>query len=182
MITEPASSVLDPAGAAIAPVVPVLHVARIDSPIGRIEVTSDGEAVTSLSIERGGALPHDSTDSAPDSVLEAAVQQLTEYFAGTRVDFDLPLRLTGTAFQRAVWAELQSLAFGETSSYGAIGLATGRPTAGRAVGGAIGANPIPIIVGCHRVLAANRRITGYSGGEGIPTKVWLLDHEGIDHS
>lgn len=182
MITESPTPALDPAGATIAPVVPVVHIARVATPIGRIEVTSDGEAITSLSIERGGHLPHESVEAGSDAVLENALEQLTEYFAGTRLDFDLPIRLTGTAFQRAVWAELRALGFGETSSYGAIGLATGRPTAGRAVGGAIGANPIPIIVGCHRVLAANRRITGYSGGEGIPTKVWLLDHEGISHS
>ena len=83
--------------------------------------------------------------------------------------------------QRAIWAEIGKLPFGEVSSYGELGLATGRLTAGRAVGGAVGANPIPIIVPCHRVLATNRRITGYSGGEGIPTKSWLLTHEGIEH-
>ena len=75
----------------------------------------------------------------------------------------------------------QQLAWGEVASYGSVGLATGRPTAGRAVGGAVGANPIPIIVPCHRILASNGRITGYSGGNGIPTKAWLLDHEGIVH-
>jgi methylated-DNA-[protein]-cysteine S-methyltransferase len=78
-----------------------------------------------------------------------------------------------------VWQRLAELDFGEATSYGEIGRATGRPSAGRAVGGAIGANPIPIIVPCHRVLGANGRITGYSGGNGIPTKSWLLDHEGI---
>ena len=66
-------------------------------------------------------------------------------------------------------------------SYGELGLSTGRVTAGRAVGGAVGANPIPIIVPCHRVLASNNRITGYSAGEGIATKAWLLAHEGITH-
>ncbi len=154
---------------------------RVDSPIGRLEVTSDGDSVTSLAIERAGELPHDGLPERSNPVLERAVDQLTEYFAGQRTDFDLPVSLAGTEFQRAVWAELADLPFGGVVSYGEIGHATGRATAGRAVGGAVGANPIPIIVPCHRVLASDGRITGYSGGNGIPTKVWLLDHEGIAH-
>ncbi|MCU1409429.1 MAG: methylated-DNA--[protein]-cysteine S-methyltransferase [Rhodoglobus sp.] len=154
---------------------------RIDSPIGRIEVTSDGSSVTSLSIERASALPLDGIPERSTPVLDRAVEQLHEYFAGTRTDFDLPVSLAGTEFQKAVWQELVELPFGGVVSYGEIGSATGRATAGRAVGGAVGANPIPIIVPCHRVLASDGRITGYSGGNGIPTKVWLLDHEGIAH-
>ena len=158
------------------------HLVRVDSPIGRLEVTSDGESITGLTIERGGRLPWDAEPERSAPVLERAKQQLAEYFAGTRKDFDLPLAAErGTEFQRAIWAEIDKLPFGEVSSYGELGLATGRLTAGRAVGGAVGANPIPIIVPCHRVLATNRRITGYSGGEGIPTKSWLLAHEGIEH-
>lgn len=156
-------------------------VRRLDTPIGRVEVTCDGEAITSLAIERDGILPHDHLEETSSPLLERTVTQLTEYFAGTRRTFDVPVSTRGTAFQEAVWAQLRRLAWGETSSYGAIGLATGRPTAGRAVGGAIGANPVPILIGCHRVLASGRRITGYSGGNGIPTKTWLLDHESISH-
>lgn len=154
---------------------------RIDSPIGRIEVTSDGEAVTSLSIERAGALPLEHFPERSTKVLDRAIEQLHEYFAGTRKDFDVPVKLSGTEFQRSVWAELARLPFGGVVSYGEIGLSTGRPTAGRAVGGAVGANPIPIIVPCHRVLASSGKITGFSAGDGIPTKAWLLDHEGIGH-
>ena len=157
------------------------YLVRIDSPIGRIEVTSDGESTTSLAIERAGELPLDGQPEQSNPVLERAVDQLREYFAGTRTDFDLPVALAGTEFQKAVWNELAELPFGGVVSYGEIGHATGRATAGRAVGGAVGANPIPIIVPCHRVLASDGRITGYSGGNGIPTKVWLLDHEGIAH-
>jgi methylated-DNA-[protein]-cysteine S-methyltransferase len=157
------------------------YLVRIDSPIGRLEVTSDGESVTSLAIERGGELPFEDLPERSNAVLELAIEQLREYFAGTRTDFDLPVSLAGTEFQKAVWNELSSLPFGGVVSYGEIGTATGRATAGRAVGGAVGANPIPIIVPCHRVLASDGRITGYSGGNGIPTKVWLLDHEGIAH-
>jgi methylated-DNA-[protein]-cysteine S-methyltransferase len=154
---------------------------RVESPIGRLELTSDGEAVTSLSIERAGSLPLEELPENSNPVLETAKAQLDEYFSGTRHDFDVPVKLAGTAFQQAVWAELSTLGWGEVASYGDVGLATGRATAGRAVGGAVGANPIPIIVPCHRILAGNGKITGYSGGNGIPTKAWLLDHEGIVH-
>jgi methylated-DNA-[protein]-cysteine S-methyltransferase len=157
------------------------YLVRVPSPIGTLELTGDGEAVTSLSIERAGHLPLEGLPERGDDVLDRAAAQLGEYFAGTRRDFDVPVRLAGTEFQMAVWSELRSLDWGAVVSYGALGAATGRPTAGRAVGGAVGANPVPIIVPCHRVLASDGRITGYSGGNGIPTKSWLLDHEGIPH-
>jgi methylated-DNA-[protein]-cysteine S-methyltransferase len=155
---------------------------RMESPIGRIEIASNGEAIVSLSIERDGTLPWQDVPEQSNSVLDRAVSQLVEYFAGHRHEFDLPVSLAGTAFQLAVWEQLVALDFGEIVSYGELGQATGRATAGRAVGGAVGANPIPIIVPCHRVLGSDGRITGYSGGDGIPTKSWLLRHEGIAHT
>ncbi|MFF1634329.1 methylated-DNA--[protein]-cysteine S-methyltransferase [Leifsonia sp. NPDC058248] len=155
------------------------YLTRMSSPIGRLELTSDGQAITSLSIERGGHLPLEEHPERSTPVLERAVRQLDEYFAGDRKDFDLPVSFTGTAFQRAVWQRLADLEYGQFTSYGELGLEIGRPGSGRAIGGAVGANPIPIIIGCHRVLASNGKITGYSGGEGIPTKLWLLTHEGI---
>ena len=158
------------------------YLRRVESPIGRLEITSDGDAITGLSIARDGHLPFEEVAENSNAVLDRAAQQLTEYFAGARKDFDLPVTLKGTEFQQSVWSQLNGLGFGEVASYGELGLATGRATAGRAVGGAVGANPIPIIVPCHRVLASNNRITGYSGGEGISTKAWLLAHEGITHS
>ena len=157
------------------------YLRRVESPIGRLEITSDGDDITGLSISRDGHLPFEELTENSNEVLDRAAQQLTEYFAGARKDFDLPISLAGTAFQQSVWNQLNGLGFGEVTSYGELGLGTGRATAGRAVGGAVGANPIPIIVPCHRVLATNNRITGYSGGEGIPTKAWLLAHEGITH-
>lgn len=156
------------------------HLRRLDSPIGRIELTGNGSAITSLTIEKAGHLPFEEQPEQSDLILDTAAAQLEQYFAGTRTRFDVPVALTGTEFQKAVWAELSSLNFGEFVSYGVLGRSTGRPTAGRAVGGAVGANPIPIIVPCHRVLASNNRITGYSGGNGVPTKIWLLRHEGIE--
>lgn len=158
-----------------------MYLTRFPSPLGRIEITSDGVSITSLSIEHNGHLPGDSVDETSAPVLELAHAQVDEYFAGSRTSFDLPLNVGGTSFQRAIWSELARVPFGETTSYGALGIATGRATAGRAVGGAIGANPVPLIVACHRVLASNQRITGYSAGSGVPTKIWLLDHEGIAH-
>jgi methylated-DNA-[protein]-cysteine S-methyltransferase len=154
---------------------------RLESPLGRIELTSDGESITSVTIEKAGRLPLDGEPDVTNDVLELAVRELLEYFAGDRHDFDVPISVGGTAFQRAVWAELAAIPYGGVLSYGELGRATGRPTAGRAVGGAVGANPVPLLVPCHRVLASDNRITGYSAGNGIPTKVWLLDHEGIPH-
>lgn len=162
--------------------VPVPSLIRVPSPIGRLELTADDEHILSLTIERGGALPHDAEPERPFPLLEQARAQLTEYFAGSRRNFDLPVRYAvGTPFQRSVWDRLAVLRFGEVTSYGQLGQEIGKPGSGRAVGGAVGANPLPLLIGCHRVLAANGRITGYSAGEGVPTKVWLLAHEGIPH-
>lgn len=152
---------------------------QIPSPIGRIEIVSDGTNITGLTIESAGTLPHDGRPAHATAILAQAEAQLAEYFAGKRTDFELPLHLAGTPFQRQIWTGLQALAWGTVTSYGELGTTIGRASAGRAVGGAVGANPIPIIVPCHRVLASNGKITGYSGGEGIPTKVWLLKHEEI---
>lgn len=157
----------------------IAYLIRTESPIGRLELTSDGEAVTSLAIARGDVLPHDEHAERSTAVLDDAAAQLGEYFAGDRRDFDIPVRLVGSPFRQAVWEQLMHLPFGALTTYGELGLALGHPGYGRAIGGAVGANPVPIIVGCHRVLSSTGRITGYSGGEGIPTKLWLLEHEGI---
>lgn len=153
----------------------------MSSPLGRIEIVGDGAAIVALAIERNGALPGQTHPETPDPIVDAAVGQLEEYFEGRRHDFDLPVRLSGSTFRRAVWEELRDLTWGQVVSYGELGRATGRERAGRAVGGAVGANPVPIIVPCHRVLGVDGMITGYSAGDGIPTKSWLLTHEGIPH-
>jgi methylated-DNA-[protein]-cysteine S-methyltransferase len=155
------------------------YLVRTPSPIGRLELGSDGESVTSLSIERNGTLPFDAQPERSTAVLDDAVAQLGEYFGGTRHAFDLPIVLRGTPFQLAVWEHLRAIPWSGYTTYGTLGAEIGRPGSGRAIGGAVGANPVPILVPCHRVLASDRRITGYSGGNGIPTKIWLLSHEGI---
>ncbi len=103
------------------------------------------------------------------------IRQLEEYFAGTRKQFDIPLALRGTPFQLEVWHALQQIPYGETRTYAGIAHAIGRPTATRAVGAANGANPIPIIVPCHRVIGSNGSLTGFGGG--IDVKRRLLDLE-----
>ncbi|GAA3893756.1 hypothetical protein GCM10022381_39260 [Leifsonia kafniensis] len=125
-------------------------------------------------------LPLDAFGEHPSPLLDAAVLQLTEYFAGTRTTFDLPLSLDhGTEFQQRVWSALKAIPFGTATSYGAVAQAVGQPGAGRSVGGAIAANPLPLFIGCHRVLSVSGEITGYSQGAGVVTKAWLLTHERI---
>ena len=108
-----------------------------------------------------------------------AAAELNGYFQGITKSFSVETELIGTGFQKAVWAEIAKIDYGKTVSYSEIAAAIGKPGAARAVGGAVGANPIPIIVPCHRVMGSTGKITGYSGGAGIPTKEFLLKLEGI---
>ena len=111
-------------------------------------------------------------------VLRQTMQQLTEYFAGQRTQFDLPLDLTGgTAFQQSVWQALLAIPPGTTASYGQISSRIGKPAAVRAVGSAVGRNPVSIIVPCHRVMGADGSLTGYAGG--LDRKTALLELEGV---
>jgi methylated-DNA-[protein]-cysteine S-methyltransferase len=159
--------------------IPIDNIITTDSPIGRLEVTSAGTHITSLAIERGGRLPHDDLPEKSNALLQRAVRQLAEYFDGSRRTFALPLAFTGTAFQRSVWQRMARLHWGECLSYGALAVESGHPGANRAVGAAVAANPIPLIVGCHRVLSSTGRVIGYTRGDGVPTKLWLLEHEGV---
>jgi len=109
--------------------------------------------------------------------LQLAADELRRYFAGEHLQFSCPLDLHGTPFQLAVWQALSRIPYGETRSYGEIALSIGRPGASRAVGAANGANPVAIIVPCHRVIGSNGSLTGYGGG--LPTKAWLLSLEGV---
>ncbi len=139
----------------------------LDTPIGPLFVEGDPSAVTAVRF--GPGEEHRAGD------LDAAVEELTAYFAGQLTDFDLPLRADGTPFQQRVWAELRRIPFGETWSYGALAAAVGNPKAARAVGMANNRNPVSIVVPCHRVIGAGGSLTGYGGG--LDRKAWLLDHE-----
>lgn len=151
----------------------------VNSPIGRILLTGDEQALTGLYLLDAGAHSA-SVDPAwvrlPGG-FGAASSQLGEYFAGARTEFDLPLAPCGTPFQLAVWEELARIPYGKTISYGDIAIALGKSlVASRAVGLANGRNPISIILPCHRVIGADGSLTGY--GWGLERKEWLLRHEG----
>ena len=142
----------------------------IDSPTGPLTITASEKAITEIRFEADSG-------SNPNVITQMAAVQLSEYFQGNRVTFELPLEVSGTKFQESVWGELLKISSGETVSYAYVAQKIGKPKAARAVGGAVGANPIPIVIPCHRVMASNGAITGYSGGNGIQTKQKLLDHE-----
>ncbi len=110
-----------------------------------------------------------------DSIFKDAFAQLRAYFEGELTTFNLPLCFAGTAFQKAVWRALLDIPFGETTSYGALAALIGQPSASRAVGAANGANPLPIIAPCHRVIGSDQSLTGFGGG--LDTKRFLLNHE-----
>jgi methylated-DNA-[protein]-cysteine S-methyltransferase len=155
----------------------------VESPIGRLMLTSDGAALTGLYMNlyrnKPTKLPNLSDDwvqNATIGPLPAAMRQLKEYFAGTRSEFDLPLKMIGSEFQQQVWRELTKIPFGQTWSYGQLAKRIGNPNGSRAVGLANGRNPIAIIVPCHRVIGADGSLTGFGGG--LERKEWLLTHEG----
>jgi methylated-DNA-[protein]-cysteine S-methyltransferase len=153
----------------------LLEQLTIDSPLGTLRLIARGDELA------GVHLPDPDLVVAPDPrertnpVLEQTAQQLAEYFAGVRTEFDLPIVPRGSGFQERVWRALLSIPYGTTCSYGDIARSIGRPSASRAVGSANGANPIAIIVPCHRVIGASGALTGYGGG--LPAKQWLLAHE-----
>jgi methylated-DNA-[protein]-cysteine S-methyltransferase len=145
-----------------------------ETPFDRLTLTGSERGLTGLFFA-GGAPRLDESDHRPDA-FEQAMAQLDEYFAGTRQRFELALDLSaGTVFQRAVWDELQAIPFGRTISYGDLAARIGRLDRTRAVGAAVGRNPVPIIIPCHRVIAADGRLTGYVGG--LHRKQALLDAE-----
>jgi methylated-DNA-[protein]-cysteine S-methyltransferase len=150
-----------------------LTMLRMRSPIGALHLVARGDELAALCLPDS---PVPAARAGTGGVLALAHHQLDEYFAGDRREFELPLAPEGTAFQQRVWRALLAIRYGETCSYGHIARAIGRPAASRAVGAANGKNPIAIIIPCHRVIGANGTLTGYGGG--LPTKQWLLAHEG----
>ncbi|HYC58036.1 MAG TPA: methylated-DNA--[protein]-cysteine S-methyltransferase [Thermoanaerobaculia bacterium] len=141
----------------------------IDTPVGPLSISVD-ETRRLQSIHFGASETSSNGDCAH------VIAQLQEYFAGKRKTFELDLAPRGTPFQLAVWNELMKIGYGETITYAELAQRIGKPNAVRAVGAANGANPIPLIVPCHRVIGSNGTLTGYGGG--IDRKQWLLAHEG----
>lgn len=140
----------------------------VETPLGPITVRERAGAIEDITF---GAV----SDENPSPLLRAARQQLNDYFAGQQTTFDLPLAPPQSSFQGRMRAVMIAIPYGETRSYG--DLAAALDSAPRAVGRACGDNPIPIIVPCHRVLAAGGRLGGFSAGDGVATKRWLLAHE-----
>ena len=148
----------------------------IESPIGPLTLVATDTAVIGILFH--GQQPDEECEvlqRGDHPVLDRAAGQLDEYFAGDRVDFDLPLEPHGTPFQLTAWTALGTIPYGETISYGEQARRLGDKNKSRAVGAANGRNPIPIVVPCHRVVGSNGHLTGFGGG--IETKAWLLDHE-----
>lgn len=147
----------------------------MDSPVGLLTLAGKGERLQHLRMVDQTYEPNRTDWQRSESVFSDAVEQLEEYFCGTRRGFDLELDLVGTAFQKKVWEALLTIPYGQTRSYGEIAIQIGAPGAFRAVGLANGHNPIGIIVPCHRVIGANGSLTGYGGG--LDRKRMLLGME-----
>ncbi|MDN5925180.1 MAG: methylated-DNA--[protein]-cysteine S-methyltransferase [Xanthomonadales bacterium] len=147
-----------------------------ESPLGRLLLVADDEGLTQLDLPHAKKPTEVAADWTQSPTHLANVrQQLSEYFAGSRQHFDLTLHARGTAFQLAVWQALRGIDYAHTNSYADIAKRIERPRAVRAVGAANGANPLAIIVPCHRVIGSDGSLTGYGGG--LPAKRWLLAHE-----
>jgi methylated-DNA-[protein]-cysteine S-methyltransferase len=141
----------------------------VESSITNLAVTVEDGAVTRINLRKRGRRP-------PEGKLELQVsRELGEYFAGRRKEFTFPIRTEGSQFYQSVWHELERIAYGETVTYGDLARVVGKPGAARAVGTANGRNPIPIVIPCHRVVAAGGKLGGYGGG--LSLKRRLLDLE-----
>jgi methylated-DNA-[protein]-cysteine S-methyltransferase len=154
--------------------------AMVPSPLGEILLTFDSEALTGLYFVGQKDQPTIGADwqrDDRDPIALRVAAQLQRYFGGGAASFDVPLRLEGTDFQRRVWAALLAIPAGRTLCYGDVAKRVGAAAAARAVGAAIGRNPVSIIVPCHRVIGRDGRLTGYAGG--LPRKQHLLRLEGV---
>jgi methylated-DNA-[protein]-cysteine S-methyltransferase len=159
-----------------------MYYCYFDTPIGELLLAGEDDALAMIGFPKGSMR----RDPEPDWIynekpLANARQQLEEYFAGSRKDFDLPLRLDGTEFQVKVLKALQKIPYGETVSYGEIAKRIGKPKAMRAVGAANGRNPIPIVVPCHRVIGSGGDLTGFGGGLDTKEALLRLEAENSEH-
>lgn len=154
----------------------VVTYARLDSPVGPLLLTSDGVGLTGLYPETHRDLPVPSLGwHRDDRWFSGVADQLQEYFRGRLTRFQVPLALQGTPFQRRVWELLLEIPFGGTATYGALAVMLDKPKSSRAVGLAVGRNPVSFIVPCHRVIGSGGGLVGYASG--LPLKERLLTHE-----
>ncbi|MGX9792282.1 methylated-DNA--[protein]-cysteine S-methyltransferase [Mycobacterium sp. MMS18-G62] len=154
--------------------------AVIDSPLGELTLVADGETLTGLYFRHQWYRPSRDTfgarvDADSDALLAKAKAQVTDYFAGARNDFDLPIRLRGDDAQRRVWQLLATIPYGETVTYGELATTLADGTTAQEVGQAVGRNPLCIVVPCHRVVGKQGQLTGYAGG--LKRKQFLLELE-----
>ena len=141
-----------------------------NSPFGMLRIGLEDSAVVSLKLAAESL-----SETLPCPAAQDVTDQLSEYFSGTRTEFDIPLAPNGTPFQKLVWRELCRIPYGQTRTYGEIAAAIGSPKAARAVGQAVNRNPIWIVIPCHRIIGAGGKLTGYAGG--LELKQQLLDLE-----
>lgn len=145
------------------------HSITVETPTGPVSLTEEDGKIIRASWSLAD-------EESPTPLLEDAARQLRDYFDGKRTDFDLPLRPKGSEFQKAVWRQMLKIPYGGTKTYGELAKAIDGTA--RSVGTACGANPIPVIIPCHRVVGADGTMTGFSGGDGVETKQALLRLEG----
>lgn len=154
-----------------------LRYAHMESPVGALLLARDDTGLRVISFPSGhkARAPEPGWQKTDIADFDDTTSQLTAYFDGETTEFDLPLKPEGTPFQMAVWKALQDIPYGETISYGELAKRIGKPSASRAVGAANGANPLPIVIPCHRVIGADNSLTGFGGG--VDIKEFLLEHE-----
>lgn len=150
-----------------------------DTPAGEVLITGDSSTVSGIHWKVFKRLPKIQKDWVENAdIFKSVIKELGEYFKGTRSSFDFKFAAEGTDFQKKVWNELSKIPFGETASYSDIAKAIKKPKAVRAVGTAVGSNPISIAVPCHRVLASDKKLGGFAGG--LESKMVLLKREGVE--
>ena len=158
----------------------MFHTTTMNSPVGELRLIAGDNGLRAIlwgaeDAERIASIDDEELVEGTTPVLDDAISQLEEYFAGTRREFDLPLDPAGTEFQQSAWMVLRTIPYGTTISYGQQAEQLGDPNKARAVGAANGKNPLSIVVPCHRVVGSNGHLTGFAAG--IDVKSWLLDHE-----
>lgn len=158
----------------------MFHTVTMDSPVGKLRLIAGDSGLRAIlwgaeDAARIASIDESELVEGSIPVLDRAVAQLEEYFAGTRREFNLPLDPLGTPFQQSAWMVLRTIPYGRTISYGQQALQLGDPNKARAVGAANGKNPLSIVVPCHRVIGSTGQLTGFAAG--LDVKSWLLDHE-----